>query len=392
MKLPNKEVATKPLPAETINESVGIALYLVVSIALAWLAYSFGGMDFNVYYAAAHVTLEGGNPYDYQQLAPYIISSSGSLNNPYYYAPWFTWCVIPFTFFPYDIARILWMVTHFILWVYSLVNLSKLVNYPPEGWAKWGMWLLATFVFAWSTWGAEQVGIMILFLFTLILLYSRRENWTLVGILLALILFKPNITAIPVAFIALWILLRNRTWKHVGVMTAVVALALAVALFIDPTFYLPLFDADKLQGLSFTLNSSGEPEIKRYTTTLQDFLAAYGIENNGLVGVYVTVILLGLAAIVFGLHASASLIEFSALVILVNFAIIPYALFYDYPLLTLPLFYGNQLLFNQKGIRYAANLLVVMSLFIGGIIPYRYWITIILAILLVVGFIHQRRR
>jgi len=86
MKLPNKEVATKPLPAETLNESVGIALYLVVSIALAWLAYSFGGMDFNVYYAAAHVTLEGGNPYDYQQLAPYIISSSGSLNNPYYYA------------------------------------------------------------------------------------------------------------------------------------------------------------------------------------------------------------------------------------------------------------------------------------------------------------------
>jgi len=172
----------------------------------------------------------------------------------------------------------------------------------------------------------------------------------------------------------------------------VVALALAVALFIDPTFYLPLFDADKLQGLSFTLNSSGEPEIERYTTTLQDFLAAYGIENIGLVGVYVTVILLGLAAIAFGLHASASLIEFSALVILVNFAIIPYALFYDYPLLTLPLFYGNQLLFNQKGIRYAANLLVVISLFIGGIIPYRYWITVILAILLVVGFIHQRRR
>lgn len=367
------------------------AIFIILSLALAWLAYSFGGMDFNVYYAAARVTLQGGNPYDYQQLAPQIVDHAGKLNNPYYYAPWFTWSVIPFALFPYDVARILWAVAHFILWLFALANLSKVMEYPPKGWTKWGAWLFVTFVLAWSTWGAEQVGVLILFLFTLILVYAKRENWTAVGILLALILFKPNITAIPVGLIALWLLVRKRAWMPVLIAAAALAVLLTVALILDPQFYRPLFDPDKIQGLAYTLDASGGMEIKRYSTTLRDFLAEYGIGGGAFIAIYAAVILLGVAAIIYGLNSSASLVEFVALAILVNFAVIPYALFYDYPALTVTWLYANQRLLERKRIRFVANALIAASLFVGGIIPYRYWITIILSGLLGLGYLLRKQ-
>jgi len=372
-------------------ETLSSALFIVISAALAWLAYSYGGMDFNVYYAAARVTLQGGNPYDYAQLAPQIISV-GKLNNPYYYAPWFTWSVMPFALFPYNIARVLWAAIHFILWVFSLINLSKIIPYPPAGNAKWSAWLLATFLFAWSAWGAEQVGVLILFFFTLILISAQKENWKVTGILLALILFKPNITALPAAFIALWLLLRKKTWQPLLIMGATLALLLSIQFLLAPKFYLPLFNPDKIQGLSFTLNASGGLEIKRYTATLRDFLSVYGIQGGDFALLYGWAILAGVAALFYGLKFSASLAEFSALALLVNFALIPYALFYDYPALTLTLFYGNQLTLKHQWMRYAANALMVVSLFIGNIIPYRYWMILILAALLMFGFYGAARK
>lgn len=361
----------------------------ILSIALAGLAFSFGGMDFGVYYAAARVTLQGGNPYDYQQLAPQIVSSAGRLNNPYYYAPWFTWMVAPLALFSYNIARALWAAINFVLWFWSLSNLSALVEYPRPGWRKWGIWLLVTFVFAWSTWGAEQVGILILFLFTLILLFIRRENWTAVGMCLAVVLFKPNITALPAGMIALWLLLRRKTWKPILFMFGTVAALMVISLIITPGWYVPLFDADKIQGLSYTLDETGGLEVARYTTTLTDWLAAYGVGESQSNGIYGFVILLGAVIVLLGLRYSASALEFLALAILVNFMAIPYALFYDYPPLTITLFYGNFLLLKSPSLRwarYAANSFIVAALFVGDIIPYRYWITIILLLLVGVGY------
>ncbi len=366
------------------------ALFVIVSLALAALAYSFGGTDFNAYYAAAKTTLQGGNPYDYESLVQRIIST-GKLNNPYYYAPWFTWSVVPLALLPYPVARVLWAAANYLLWIFSLVALSKLISYPSAGRSRWSMWLFATFVFAWSTWGAEQVGVLILFLFALALLFALRENWRAAGIFLALPLFKPNIAALPVAFIALWIFIRKRTARHLLWMTLTLALFLSVALILDPQFYLPLLRPDKLQGLSYTLDASGGLEIKRYTTTLRDFLAQYQIESGALAAIYGAAILASLLAAGYGLLSSDSLVEFSALAILINFAVVPYALFYDYPLMTVPLFYANLALLEQKPLRYAANALTLAALFVGASIPYRYWITIILSCFFAFGWLAKRR-
>ena len=142
-----------------------LSFFVVISLALAVLAFVYGGVDFGVYYAAGRVVLQGGNPYDYQQLAGQIISSAGKINNPYYYAPWFTWVMLPLALLPFVVARIVWAVINFFLWNWGLFNLNKLVEWPQIGWRRWGMYLLVTFVFAWATWGSEQVGILIFFSF-----------------------------------------------------------------------------------------------------------------------------------------------------------------------------------------------------------------------------------
>lgn len=85
---------------------IAFSVFIVLSAALAVLAYSYGGVDFGVYYAAGRALLHGGNPYDYAQLSKEIVSVTGKLNNPYYYAPWFTWFALPFSLLSFHTASI----------------------------------------------------------------------------------------------------------------------------------------------------------------------------------------------------------------------------------------------------------------------------------------------
>jgi len=68
-------------------------------------------------------------------------------------------------------------------------------------------------------------------------------------------------------------------------------------------------------------------------------------------------------------------------VILVNFALVPCALFYDYPSLVLTLFLVNAELSEgpkMVWIQGLVNGFVLVSLFVGDNITYRYWIVVIL--------------
>jgi hypothetical protein len=356
-----------------------LVVLIAVSLALAGLAFSYGGIDFGVYYAAARVTLQGGNPYDYQQLAPQIVSSAGKLNNPYYYAPWFTWSLLPLALLPYAVARVLWALINFILWFWALFNLSKLISYPKSGWRKWGMWTLVTFVFAWSTWGSEQVGVLVFFMLTFAAFSAERKNWNATGIWLALLLFKPNVTAIPVAAITLWLVWHEKKWKPALVMAGTLASLLVFSLVVSPNWHLALLQPDKIKGLAYTLDSSGSANITRYTATLLDWLKVYGIASAAAHIVYALVVALCGALFIFMIYKSQSVVQLTAGIVLVNFAALPYALFYDYPSLTLTLFYVNHKLTRAKWARLTMNALVAFSLFIGDKIPYRYWIVVILA-------------
>jgi len=365
---------------------------MIICIVLAGWSFWFEGEDFGVFYAAGRVTLSHGNPYDYQQLTQELLSVD-RINNPYYYAPWFTWAVIPIALLPYQIARAAWAVINLILWMMGLHNLGKLVDWPERGWQRWGMYTLATILFAWTTWGSEQVGIIIFFLFTLSLLGIREKRWFTAGIWLALLLFKPNITAIPVMTICIWLLLQ-KDWKPVISAAFAIIGFISISLIVSPGWYLALLQPDKLTGLQFKFSESGSA-ILRYRTTLMDFLSAYQISGDIAVTIYGLTIAGGLILLGMIILRSRSVIHVAAVSILINFLIVPYALYYDYPPLVLALFHANDRPFRKPIffiVRWALNILVFASLFIGTTISYRYWITIFVAALFALrGLASQNR-
>lgn len=361
-----------------------LLFWVSISMLLAWSAYSLGGVDFNVYYAAGRVTLQGGNPYDYNQLATEIVSVT-QINNPYYYAPWFTWSLLPLALLPYATARILWAVVNFSLWLLALFNLQKIVAWPPSGWKRWGMHLFVTVLFAWTAWGFEQVGILIFFLMMMSLLALKQEKWNAAGIWLALLLFKPNITALPVAAILLWFVLK-KNWRPAFVTGAATLTMVAISLMITPSWFQALLTPDKLTGLSYKFNESGVLDTIRYNTTLKDWLAVYNVTGITANGIYAFIIISGLTILGWTIFHSPTLVQVTSVALLVTYAITPYTLYYDYPALTLTIFHANDVTFRKPGlkwIKFALNLFVMASLFIGTTISFRYWTTIAVAILMV---------
>lgn len=355
--------------------------FMVLSAALAVLAYSYGGVDFGVYYAAGRVLLHGGNPYDYAQLSKEIVSVTGKLNNPYYYAPWFTWFALPFSLLSFHTARLCWAVTNYVLWIWSLFTIDHFMKWNLAAWKRWGMYLLATIIFAWATWGSEQAGILILFLLTLLLFSFEKGQWAWMGVWMSLLLFKPNITAFPILMLVVWLAFRKQ-WRPVIYMIVTLCVLSILSLMITPGWYLALLQPDKLTGLSYTLNAAGGEQVLRYSSTLHAWLAAYGVTGFWAVFIQALAIFLVLGVSLWLVRRADSIVEFAAYIFLANFIVTPYALFYDYVALTLTLFFVNAELAQQRSLnwlRYSMNLLLAVSLLIGENISYRYWMIVILS-------------
>ena len=70
---------------EKLADFATLIAWLTASISMAVIAYTQFGQDFRGYYAAARVLLNGGNPYDYLQVAPILMDVTGRIgNNPFY--------------------------------------------------------------------------------------------------------------------------------------------------------------------------------------------------------------------------------------------------------------------------------------------------------------------
>jgi hypothetical protein len=197
---------------------------------------------------------------------------------------------------------------------------------------------------------------------------------------MAFLSFKPNITAFPLAVLAIWLLLRGRRTPVMS-MAGALAVMLLISLLLSPGWYLELLKPDKVTGLSYTLNPSGEVQIERYTTTLLDWLAAHGVDGNPAYGIYAVMVLAGIAWAGRLAYRSPSFTEALAMALLIGFALTPYALFYDYPSLAVTLFFlgagvpcGSAAPWGQR----LMHGLILLSLFIGNHIAYRYWIIVIL--------------
>jgi hypothetical protein len=361
-----------------------LCTWIISSVFMAFSSFVWFGQDFRGYYAAARVLLIGGNPYDYKQLVPILLDVTGHIgNNPYYYPLWFAWFITPLAWLPFDIARGIWMLFNLCIWVVGLWQLSKLLDWPDIGWQRWSIFLFATFLFAWITWRYEQAGIILFTLLVATLTAIRKGKWAWAGLWLALLLIKPNITLILVTAIVIW-LIRHGRWQSFIVMCLVLAGLFIACTAATPGWYQPLLQSGFGNGLVNVLDGPNRVVAVRVNTTLIDWLTMLGINGNWRTVMYIIAVIIGVVTIVVIVLRSNSLMKVVIVSLLVSFAVTPYSLQYDFPLLTLPLFWATALFIRSRQALWGG---LIISALIASVLVWErpisdgYWIVIGLIVL-----------
>src|SRR5512146_2720336 len=112
---------------EKLFDFAALCFWIIASMAMAAYVFIKFGQDFRGYYAAGRVLLMGGNPYDYELVARVLLAVTGRAgNNPFYYPLWFGWFITPLSLLPFPIARVIWMIFNWALWIFGLLRLQQL--------------------------------------------------------------------------------------------------------------------------------------------------------------------------------------------------------------------------------------------------------------------------
>lgn len=368
---------------EKLADFAVLCAWLTLSFSMVVIAHTQYGQDFRGYYAAARVLLEGGNPYDYFQVAPVLLETTGRMgNNPFYYPLWFGWFIAPLTLASFEAARVIWMAFNLIVWTVGLLRLRTLLDFPRIGWRTWSLNLLANLVFAWMTWKFEQTGILLFAISVEILIAFKNRQWDRMGIFLAAASIKPNIMLIPLGIMALW-LIRQKRFRPVIVMSALLLGLIIVTTLLTPDWYQPILQPNFGQGLTEVLDGPGRTTGIRLNTTLMDWLKMFQIPEGMRAVLYALAILIALWVSFRTILKSNSFIEVTVTALLVNFAVTPYALQYDFPPMTITLFWGLALAVRAGSSKIPVLLVAMIAsvLFWEKPISDGYWIVIGLCLL-----------
>lgn len=269
--------------------------------------------------------------------------------------------------------------------------MSKLLDWPEKGWQRWLIFLYPTFLFATITWNFEQTGIIIFTLLVATLTAIRKGQWSWAGLWLALLLIKPNITLILVTAIVVWLIRRGR-WQPFIVMCLVLAGLLIASTAATPDWYKPLLLPGFGKGLVYALDGPNSIVAVRIHTTLIDWLKLFEINGNWRIGIYIVAIIIGVLSIVFVVWRSNSLMKVVIISLLVSFAVTPYSLQYDFPLLTFPLFWAAALFVRSRKALWGGLAIIT---FIASVVIWQrssndaYWIVIGLIVLTIWSWSHS---
>ena len=353
-----------------------LCAWLVLGAVLAVVSYVDYGMDFRDYFAAARVLLDGGNPYEYEQVAGVLFEISGtSLGNPFFYPPWFAWIFLPYAAMPFQFARAAWMAVNFVLWNVTLLRLNTALGQAVKGWRLYLLFALATFSFGWVTWRFEQAGILLFAVLTETILAVQAGRTVRAGIWLAILLIKPNITLLIAACLSLW-LIRNGRWRIVLGAFVVLAALLVVSTVITPDWFKPILKGGFGAGLTAILDGQDQVLAYRINSTFPDWLGTFGLVKQIRYPLYIVFALAILIWVAVTVWRSDSLLIVVSVSVLASFAVTPYALQYDYPPLVIP-FFWNLFAFKSTGRgRWVALLLAgfVLSVIIWQQnISWAYW-------------------
>jgi hypothetical protein len=190
--------------------------------------------DFVEYWSAGRLNLTGGNPYDPEQLTP-IQLQTGRINgipimmwNP----PWTLTLVMPLSWLPYSIARLLWFLLHIVILFLCLTYAWSLFGGDPD--YKWVSWLVGfSFGPLLHVLRAGQIGLFLLLAVVGFFYFHERgkEGWA--GASLVLLTIKPHVLYLFLLAVFLWSVDR-RKWKVILGGAVAFLLLLGTAWGINP--------------------------------------------------------------------------------------------------------------------------------------------------------------
>jgi hypothetical protein len=354
------------------NAGALLALALVVLFAsvAVYLRY---GHDFRGYYAAARVALSGGDPYDYRQVAPVLLESTGYVgNNPFYYPPWFCLAILPLALLPFDLARAVWIGVNWVLFFGGLALTFRALAWPVRGWRRWLVSLSALYMFAWVTLKFEQLGIFLFFCLAWALWAlgrdsiahaggnpstdtsraepgdSGRGTWLhstpgrdiQAGLALALLLTKPNVMLLAVVYLVL----SSRRSQSSALLWMLIWLGLlaGVGTLLYPGWLAGMFQPDFGIGLTRLLDGPDRVLQQRRLCTLLHWLEAWGITSVTAWILYAVLALAGLALAWRSPRLRSDRVYGASLGTVLTLLLTPYALLYDYTPLIVGLLWAYQ--------------------------------------------------
>ena len=411
------------------NAGALLALALVVLFA-SIAVYLHYGHDFRGYYAAARVALAGGDPYDYRQVAPVLLQSTGYAgNNPFYYPPWVCLALLPLALLSFDLARAVWIGVNWALFFGGLALTFKALDWPIRGWRRWLVSLSALYLFTWVTLRFEQLGTFMFFCLAWALwalgrdpsapdhgppdqgpagagpragrtlwISSQRSRDVQAGLAMALLLTKPNVMLLAVVYL----LISSRRSRNRALLWALIWLGVlaGVGTLLYPGWLAGLLQPNFGLGLTQLLDGPDRVLQPRRLCTLLHWLEAWGITGTTAWILYGALAVAGLTLAWRSPRLRSDRVYGASLGAVLTLLLTPYALLYDYT----PLIVGQLWAFQCLGQGVAGTrrwLSIAILIFMFSVLLWvgpevdGYWLALgmwALLLLLGAGRVESRRR
>ena len=330
-----------------------------------------------MFYGGAKLLSHGQNPYDYQLIYELVAEITGTHygNVPYYYPLWLALLMIPYTLLPFQTARIAWLLTIVFAFFFGSALTLKLMPFTNSNAKKWLLLIVVTYLFLWANIFQEQVAALMFFTIVLSLWGYHTKNYPLAGIALAFATAKPNITMLPVIALGLFYLSKQR--KSAIWAIEVVSIFVIITNLIIPGWSRYYLEPNFGEGAHNQLEGPGIIAGKRFTVTLLDWLPQFGIQGQAYTVIWIVLTLIGLF-LLWRAWKHQDAVMLTAVAVSLNMLLTPYAMGYDFPVLTLPFIWILQQLKNKRN--YIPSIIILVALLI---IPFferinydAYWITL----------------
>lgn len=252
---------------------VAIAVLLGIGVGLfVWLLRKpdvLPPKDFVEYWTAARLALDGGDPYDGDQLLPL---QQAAANEPerteavmMWNPPWTLPLYLPWAKLDPRPAQLLWLGLQFALIVVSCVMLWKLYDGPPEHLGAVPLIAVSFYATLWTIKYGQNTGFLLLGLAGFAF-FTQRNRPIAAGVFAALTALKPHLLA------PFGVLLVLNAFRPRGLVTLIagvgtIAIGLGIAVLVDPNIldqYLAATQRSDAEGTTKPLSGWALPQAAFY--------------------------------------------------------------------------------------------------------------------------------